>query len=148
MAHNDITDNFNPWYETGSGTRGKTPEPTWDVKVTLNRRGEGKNMAIRFSFRRKAAEVFSRMSCIEISSVKKSPKRIYFKVYEEDGAKLRAQGRRAFKLCVNTNSKSNCRYAMLTPIGGEEKIYRMNWVNNTYSIEYDEKYGLYYIETN
>jgi len=142
-----MTENFNPWYE-GSGTIRTAPKPTFDVKMTLNRRGKDISMAIRFSFQRKAAEVFSGMSCIEISSVKKSPKRIYFRAYEEDGSKLRAQGKKVYKLCANTNSKSNCRYAMLTPIGGEEKIYRMNWVNNPYSIEYDEENGAYYIENN
>jgi len=150
MKNDDSLKTFNPWYdETVSSTRGKAPRPAWDVRVTLIRKGDGaNNMQARFSFCNKAAEVFSEMSCVEISSVKKSPKRIFFRAYEEDGAKLRAQGKRAYKLCANSNSKSNRRYAVLTPMGDEEKIYRMNWMNNAYLIKYDEEERVYYIDAN
>ena len=132
--------NNNIWYDTKVTRTGRPPVKHWDVRITLNKCGHENRYVFRFGFLNKAAEVFGAKPFIEVSSVKKLPKRIYFKLHDEK------VNRNAHKLCTNSHSSTSNLYTSITPVEGEEKIYRMNWINNTYSLKFDEEAGYYYIE--
>lgn len=126
-------------YDRKTTRPGRPPVRHWDVRITLNKSGHENRYVCRFGFLNKAAEVFGTKPFIEVTSVKKLPKRIYFRLHDE-------KVKNAHKLCTNSNSTSSNLYTSITPTEGEEKIYRMSWINNTYSLKFDEEAGFYYIE--
>lgn len=123
---------------TGKGTY--IPKRTYDVRITLNKNGHEDGFSVRFGFLNKASKVFSQMPYIQVSNVEKSQDAIYFRSHN---AKNFLD---VYKLSSNSKSQaSNC-YTAFKPSAAQEKIYRLKWINKTFSLKYDESCGLYYIE--
>ena len=118
----------------------KTPR-TYDVRVSLNKKGgkEGRQ-AIRFGLLNNAAKIFGEKPFIEASDVEYMKDRIYLRSYEEKA------NRNVHTLSTNGKSRTDSCYFSLTPSDKAEKIYRMNWINKTFPLFYDNEVGLYYID--
>lgn len=122
--------------------RSRSTKRTYDIRVTLNKRGEGERMAIRFGFINKAFTAFKGYEYIEPSDIEKLQDRIYFRGFKDKPE----NNRNAHKLCCGDSAKSL--YITITPTKNGDKIYRMKWVGGTFHIKYDEQNKLYYIEIN
>ena len=124
---------------TSSKTNSKPANRNYDVRVTLNKSG-GNRHVIRFGFLNQGARVFAKSKYIEVSDVEKLPNRIYFRVFDE---KVNPN---VHVLSNNYKSRSKNLYTSMTPSEKAEKIYRMKWINGTYTLKFDEECSLYYIE--
>jgi hypothetical protein len=112
---------------------------TYDVKITINKNGNGRD-CMRFAFLNKAAEIAEDYSFVKVSSPELERNKIYFLFSKEKSGKSRDFKR------LHRKSESG-RYFTVTPDPGiEEKRYRAEWLNHTYSIKYDGECGCYYIE--
>lgn len=121
-----------PEQRTGPGIK-----RTYDVRVTINKSGKGKD-TIRFGFINNAAAIFGIHPFIEVSDVTCTKNRIYFCIHDE-------KIHRNVHAISGIDKKESC-YFTITPSEKAEKIYRMNWIGHTYKITFDKKLGWYYIE--
>lgn len=114
---------------------------TYDVRVTINKAGEGRPYVIRFGFINKAAKIFGEFPFIEASDIEYTKNRVYFRSQSEktDG--------NVHTLSFNKKTRQDGCYFIISPGEKGEKIYRMSWVGKTFPILYDEENDLYYIET-
>lgn len=112
----------------------------YDIRITLNNAGKGKKKVIRFGLVNQAAKILGASQFIEPSNIEYTKDRIYFLPYEEKAY------RTVHTLSSNSRTRQlNC-YFSFTPTEKAEKMYRMNWINKTYELLYDEENELYYIE--
>jgi len=115
------------------------PKRDYDVKITINKNGYGRD-CMRFAFLNKAHAIVEDFNYIRVSSLALKRDRIYFIFSKEKDGKSRAFKRLHRK-------SEHVRYFTVTPDPGiEEKRYRTEWLNHTYSIKYDGECGCYYIE--
>ena len=108
----------------------------YDVRITLNKSGKTRLMAIRFGFINDAAKAFENAQYIETSDVEKCADRIYFRTFNE---KVSAN---AYKLSGSGSS----RYTQFTPSIKAEKIYSTKWIGGTFKIKFDDECGWFFIE--
>ena len=113
----------------------------YDVKISGNKTGH-QRPSVRFGFLNKANEVYSHFNYIKISRIDVCKDRIYFKpLYEKED-------RVTYKIIksLNVNGEIASCYCTLTAPEDLEKSYRMNWIGQTFNLQFDEEFELYYIE--
>ena len=109
---------------------------TYDVRITLNKDGKG-GYAIRFGFLNKAVEVIGGKPYAQVSSVCKCRNRIYFRFLDKKNYLD------IYKISRPRDAKSM--YIQFSVSDKEEKIYRSDWIQGTFKMQYDEACQLYYI---
>lgn len=112
---------------------------TYDVKITLNKSGHGRQV-IRFGFLNNAAAKANGYQFVEASNVEYMKDRICFRFHNE---KLH---RNIHTLSKSNGITGNGYYFTITPSEAAEKIYRMNWIGKEFSFLYDSEHDWYFIE--
>ena len=112
---------------------------TYDVKITLNKCGSGRQV-VRFGFINGAAQELGKKPFIEASNIEYTKERIYFRTHDEKTSL------NVHTLSSNGKTRQDSCYFTMTPTEKGEKMYRMNWINKTFMLYYDPEYELHYID--
>lgn len=116
------------------------PKRTYDIKITLNNSGEGRQ-CIRFGLLNKAAVEADKHGFAEVSNIEYLKTRLYFRFHD---SKLNRNVHTLSKSSKDNSGSGS--YFCITPSGKAEKLYRMNWIGKAYMLQYDTDNNLYYIE--
>lgn len=131
--------NINELFDNRTTRSRYTPKRTYDVRITLNKKGD--HFSIRFGFINNSLKAIGEKNYAQVSNISKCRERIYFKFLNErkylDVHKLSSS-------CEG--DKKTSLYITITPSGKEEKIYRSDWIGKVFDIKYDNDSGFYYIE--
>ena len=112
---------------------------TYDVKITLNKSGSGRQV-VRFGFINGAAQELGKKPFVEVSDIEITKERIYFRTHDEKTNIY------IHTLSSNGKTRQDSCYFTMTPTEKGEKMYRMNWINKTFMLYYDPEYELHYID--
>ena len=112
---------------------------TYDVKITLNKSGSGRQV-VRFGFINGAAQELGKKPFVEVSDIEITKERIYFRTHDEKTSL------NVHTLSSNGKTRQDSCYFTMTPTEKGEKMYRMNWINKTFMLYYDPEYELHYID--
>jgi len=112
---------------------------TYDVKITLNKSGSGRQV-VRFGFINGAAQELGKKPFVEASDIEITKERIYFRTHDEKTSL------NVHTLSSNGKTRQDSCYFTMTPTEKGEKMYRMNWINKTFMLYYDPEYELHYID--
>lgn len=112
---------------------------TYDVKITLNKCGSGRQV-VRFGFINGAAQELGKKPFVEASNIEYTKERIYFRTHDEKTSL------NVHTLSSNGKTRQDSCYFTMTPTEKSEKMYRMNWIGKTFMLYYDPEYELHYID--
>ena len=131
--------NVNELFDNRTARREYVPKRTYDVRITLNKKGD--RFSIRFGFINNSLKAIGDKSYAQVSNISKCRERIYFKFLDKkdylDVHKLSSS-------CED--NKITSLYITIMPTEKEEKIYRSEWIGKVFEIKYDADSGFYYIE--
>ena len=113
-----------------------------DVKIRAEKDNKGRYTGrIRFSFYNTGFDVLKNVKYVQVSDVGKEPGLVIFRFFDEKTYK------KTYTVCGTKGAKKPYSvFFTMTPTAEQEKIFRSKWVNGAFTLYYNERHGLYFIE--